>query len=226
MSLKRRLLTCSAGVALAAGFFTAVPLTATAATQACGENCISVFNRGLGTYERPNIVETILGGKAEVGTSVVLAPVGQNDPAQDTIPDLRMLDSFYGEGLISKKVYRRWRGFPAVQIQYAPLGVGTGMCVGLDSAPRQGQGLTLQPCGVSARTVWILDIKGVPQERFFAIINSATKKIRRPFAMDYAGPAPEGETPEPIRVRRLEFKGKDRLLPDRQVWGAAQGVLG
>jgi hypothetical protein len=78
----------------------------------------------------------------------------------------------------------------------------------------------------SARTVWILDPKGVREDRFFAIINSATKHVKRPYAMDYAGPAAEGETPEPIRVRRLQFKGKERLLVDRQVWGAAQGVIG
>ncbi len=227
MSLKRRLLACSAGAALAAGVVTAAAPTAGAATNACGANCISVFNRGLGTYEQPNIVETILGGKAEVGTPVILAPVAPGDPSQDTIPDLRNVKAYYDAGLISPEVYGRFGGqLPAVQIRYAPLGDRTnGMCVGLSSAPRQGQGLTLQPCDVSSRTVWILDTTGVPQAGFFAIINAATTNLSRPYAMDYAGPADAGETPEPIRVRHLKYTGKARLLGDRQVWGAIGGPL-
>ncbi len=227
MSLKSRLLMCSAGAALAAGVVTASPLSAGAATDACGTSCISVFNRGLGTHEQPNIVETILGGKAKAGTPVVLAPVAPGDPSQDTIPELRSVKAYYDAGLISPEVYNRWAGFPAVQIQYAPLGVKSGLCVGLDSAPRQGQGLTLQPCSVSSRTVWILDSTGAssPDGSFFSIINSSTTNISRPYAMDYAGPAPAGATPEPIRVRHLQFTGRDRLLSDRQVWSVVGGSL-
>ena len=184
-----------------------------------------MFNRGLGTYAQPNIVETILDGEAEVGQPVVLLPVNQGDPAQDTIPHLRRLSEYYDDGLVSARVNRRWGEFDATQIEFAPLGVPSGLCVGVASAPRQGQGLTLQPCGVSARTVWIIDPTGSPEAGFFAIVSSATRNLSRPYAMDYAGAVAAGEPPEPIRVRHLKFTGKNHLLSNRQLWGAIPGAI-
>jgi len=45
----------------------------------------------------------------------------------------------------------------AWELQYAPYGVDSGLCVGLASTAVSGEGVTLQPCGVSAKTVWITD---------------------------------------------------------------------
>ena len=51
---------------------------------------------------------------------------------------------------------------PAFEIEYAPNNVVSGLCMGVASIAVQGEGVTLQPCGVSARTVWIADISGSP----------------------------------------------------------------
>ena len=42
---------------------------------------------------------------------------------------------------------------------YAPFGVFSGLCSGVAATVFQGEGVTLQPCGVSGRTLWIVDSK-------------------------------------------------------------------
>src|SRR5437879_1074224 len=46
---------------------------------------------------------------------------------------------------------------PAFEVEYAPFGVNSGLCMGLATTALPGEGVTLQPCGVSSKTVWILD---------------------------------------------------------------------
>ena len=46
---------------------------------------------------------------------------------------------------------------PAFENEYAPFGVDSGLCMGVATTAVNGEGVTLQPCGVSANTVWILD---------------------------------------------------------------------
>ena len=45
----------------------------------------------------------------------------------------------------------------AWEIEYSPNGVDSGLCVGVARTAFQNEGVTLQPCGISGRTVWILD---------------------------------------------------------------------
>ena len=52
------------------------------------------------------------------------------------------------------------RSYPdlyAYEIQYAPFGVDSGLCVGVGSTAVAGTKVALEPCGVSSKTVWITD---------------------------------------------------------------------
>jgi hypothetical protein len=62
MSIKRKVLAVAAMLTMAGGVSTVGTLSASAATPACGQSCISVFSRALGTYAQPNFVEAVLGG--------------------------------------------------------------------------------------------------------------------------------------------------------------------
>ena len=48
---------------------------------------------------------------------------------------------------------------PAFEIEYTPYGVDSGLCVGVATTAFQDEGVTLQPCGVSSKTVWIVDAR-------------------------------------------------------------------
>jgi len=131
--------------------------------------------------------------------------------------------------MVSAKVNRHYGNLRAVQIEYAPLGVASGLCVGLATTAFQNQGLTLQPCSVPATTVWIIDTVHSPAtaaDGYFPLINGSTRNFSRPFVMDYPRNAHPTDEPTPqIRVRHLKLLGNEHTVPDRQLWGTHFGVL-
>jgi hypothetical protein len=61
-SIKRKVLAVAATLTIVAGVITVGAPSASAATPACGDRCISLFSRELGTYAQPNVVEAVLDG--------------------------------------------------------------------------------------------------------------------------------------------------------------------
>ena len=226
MSIKRSVVAVAATV-FAAGVIMLATLSAGAATPECVENCISIFSRVLGSYANPNVVETVLDGVAEVGQPVIQAPASGSDSSQDFLPDVRTVSDFYEAGLVSAEVNDHYGTETAAQIRYAPFGdTSNGLCVGLATTAFQGQGLTLQPCSVSARTVWIVDTPMGAPEFYVTIVNGSTTDFSRPFAMTYPqDQLATDQRTQQILVRRLQFLGKDKVVPDRQLWGLHFGPL-
>jgi len=128
--------------------------------------------------------------------------------------------------MVSAEVNSHYGSLPAVQQEYAPLGVPSGLCVGLARVAYQNEGLTLQPCSVPAMTVWILIPALSHAPGFFPIINGSTTEFSRPFAMDLRRDeiASDHQTLQ-IHVRRLQFLTDEKTLPDKQLWGAHFGEL-
>jgi hypothetical protein len=195
---------------------------ATAATSQCGMKCSSIYNKGLGL---PGPVEDILNGVAAVGQPVILKPNSSSDPSEDEISHVGTVSSDYAAGMISADAYSHFAGSAkAVQIEYAPGGVVTGLCVGLDSLPHENQGLTLQPCSTPYVTVWILDFGHSPVPGYFAIINSATTDFSHPFAMSLNSDETSSDQHLlQILVRRLQWGNGDKTLPDDQLWNIKFG---
>ena len=77
---------------------------------------------------------------------------------------------------------------PAFETEYAPYGVDSGLCVGVASTAVQNEGVSLQPCGVSARTVWILDLNDSPStfnHDYIPLINGSDTNFSHPFVLTY-----------------------------------------
>jgi hypothetical protein len=107
--------------------------------------------------------------------------------------------------------------------------MASGLCVGLATTAFQNEGLTLQPCSVPAKTVWIIDTVDSPTtgaDGYFPLVNGSTRDFSRPFGMDYPRHAYPTDEPTPhIHVRRSRSLCKERTVPDRQLWGTRFGVL-
>jgi hypothetical protein len=195
---------------------------ADAATPACGTSCVSVFSKELGSS---GPVEDILGGVATVGQPVILAAASGSASSEDTLAHTGLVSGFFAAGMVSADANSHYGGLPAAQIEYAPDGVGTGLCVGLASTPRENEGLTLQPCTVPGVTVWIIDPLVAPTgSGYFAIINAATTDFDHPFAMSL-NPDEVASHHQllQILVRRLQFLAGDPTVPDSQLWGVLPG---
>ncbi len=214
-----------------AGAASAVTPSADAATAECGPGCISVFSSALGTHADVNYVEAVLdGGAARPGQPVGLAPVSGTDPAEDFRPGRATgggtVSDFYADGMVSAEANSHYGHLHAVQQEYAPFGVGTGLCVGV-ARVAQGEDLTLQPCDVPGTTVWIVYPTAGTPPGYFAIVNAATTDFCRPFAMHL--PREEVARGEPelqMQLRRLQYRTDGESLPARQVWGAVFGPQG
>jgi hypothetical protein len=224
LSIKRKWLMAAATLTILGG----MNAPANAATPECGSLCGSVFSHELGSYTQPGPVEAVLGGVARVGQPVILKPASSSDPSQDIIPRGQSVSAFYAAGQVSAEVNRHYGSLTGVQQEYAPYGKGTRLCVGLAKVAYQNEGLTLQPCDVSARTVWIIDTPDSPATAplYFPIVNASTRNFKRPFAMDLRrDEIVNARKTLQIHVRRLKFLTDDKTLPDSQLWGFIQGVL-
>ena len=225
MFITRKLWALVATLALC-GAVAAAVLSVTAATAAssqCGTLCVSIYNKGLGL---PGPVEDILDGVAAVGQPVILKQDSNSDPSEDTMAHTGLVSSFYAAGMVSSDANSHFGGFPAAQIEYAPNGVATGLCVGLASLPHENEGLTLEPCSTPGVTVWILDFGVSPVNGYFAIINAATTDFDHPFAMSLnPDELSSDQQLLQILVRRLQFRANDNTVPDSQLWGLKRGAF-
>ena len=228
MFAKRHVLLLGAALPVALAAITVGTLAASAATPACGSRCIEVFSRELGTSARPNFVEDILGGVAQAGEPVGMKQYSNSDTSEDIIP-LGLgstVADFYAAGMVSADVYAHFADVSALQQEYAPAGVPSGLCVALASVAYETEGLTLQPCSVPGTTVWIADRNLAPTTPgYFPIINGSTTDFSHPFAMELPTNEVASDQPLQMQVRRLQFLTDQKALPDRELWGARFGVL-
>jgi hypothetical protein len=218
-----------AAALIAGGLSAAAPLPASAATPACGQYCIGVFSSELGTYAQPNFVEHVFGGTARIGTETGLNRASSTDSSEDFMnPHQGDVSDYYAMGLVSAEVNRHYGTLKASQLEYAPLGMPTGLCVGVATDPFQGEALSLQSCSVPGRTVWIIPTALSPTTAaagLFPIVSGATSDFSHPFAMSYPRHVNTSTMLPPIRLRHLEFRSAGRNVPDTQLWGVELGVL-
>ncbi|MGY1694653.1 MULTISPECIES: hypothetical protein [unclassified Geodermatophilus] len=232
LSARRTALTAAATFTLVGGLSTVATAPAQAATPECGAGCISVFSSELGTFADPNFVEAVLdGGAARVGQPVGLKPATGTDPSEDFKPGRATgggtVSDFFADGMVSAEANSHYGHLNAVQQEYAPYGIETGLCVGV-ARVAQGEDLTLQPCDVPGTTVWIVyPAAGGPTSDYFAIVNAGTTDFDRPFAMHLPRNEVRSGDPElQMELRHLQYRTGEDTLPARQLWGAVFGPQG
>ena len=221
MSITSKVLAAAATLTVAGGLSTVGTLPAAAATPQCGPHCIQIFNAKFGTNANPGFVETVFQGVATAGQPTIVAPPSSSDPAGDliaTAPGAGLVSDFFAAGLVSAAVNQQYGTERAVQIEFAPLGVPTGLCAALAVTAYQNEGLTLQPCSTPGTTVWIIDTadsRATAPARF-PLVNGSTTDFTHPFAMIIHGNPAHERFPQ-IKVQRLRNPGHVRVS---QLWGA------
>ena len=242
MSFKSKMLAGAATLALIGGVGTAGALSASAATPSCGRNCIDIFSRAFGTHRTPGYVMDVLRQGAKVGQPIILFRTSNTDPAEDFVPSIQGTTSdFFAAGLVSAAVNLHYGGGaagfpddPAIELEYAPFGVDSGLCTGVAATATAKEGVTLQPCGVSAKTVWIIDTNDSPvtlRGGYVPLINGSDTNFSHPFVLTYPGNGFPTDKPRPqLFVTNLTGFSHGIGTPigsvnDTQLWGADFGVL-
>jgi hypothetical protein len=246
MSIKSKVFAAATTLALVGGVGTAGVLTAgtaSAATPSCGPDCINLFSAQFGTHHSPNFVVDVLRQGERVGQPIILFRSANFDPAEDwSVAFQGKTSDFFAAGLVSAAVNLHYGGGavgsqddPAFELEYSPFGVGSGLCVGTATTAIQGEGVTLQPCGVTSKTVWILDTFDQPFTFFFhgyaPAINGSDTNFSHPFVLTY----PRNGYPTDIPRLQLQVTNLTGFsngfgpiigtVIDTQLWGAVFGIL-
>ncbi|MFZ0975838.1 MAG: hypothetical protein WAN22_26680 [Solirubrobacteraceae bacterium] len=90
--------------------------------------CIRVFSSELGTYARPSFVESVFGGTGRIGTETGLNLASSADSSEDFINPDDDVSDYYDMGLVSAAVNRHYGTLRASQLDYALLGIASGLC--------------------------------------------------------------------------------------------------
>ena len=253
MSIKSKVFAATATLALISGGAAMGATSASAATPSCGGSCINWFSRDFGTHHSPNFVLDVLRQGEKVGQPIILFRVSNSDPAEDfTISQQGTVADFNAAGLVGNAVALRYGGlgcavwnsttqtcttkypnFDAYEIQYSPFGVDSGLCVGVGSTAVAGTKVALEPCGVTAKTVWIQDWSNAAgaRDNYVPLINGSDTNFSQPFVLTY--PANSYPTDKPraqlYTTNLTGFSNGTFTNPtgvdSNQLWGYTTGVL-
>ena len=216
LSIKSKVVAAAAALTLASGLGVAATWTASAATPSCGFTCVNVFSRDFGTHKTPGFVLDVFQQSRKVGQPVILFRTSNSDPAQDFTASYQgLVSDFYQAGLVSSAVDLHYGcgwsiaeakcstalnpvthlPFPddwAFEIQYDPFGVDSGLCVGTGTTATAGTKVSLQPCGASAKTVWVIDQADsstgqltVLLNEYVPLINAGENNFSHPYVLTY-----------------------------------------
>ena len=210
MSIKSKVLATAATLALVGGVGTAGVLgtaaTATAATPSCGATCVDIFSQEFGHHSHPNFILDVFQQKIRIGQPIILFRASNADKAEDFRLEFQgTVAQFFEAGMVSSALALHYGcvigdfsscfgleedfNDPAFEIEYTPNGVDSGLCVGVASTAVQEEGVTLQECGASSKTVWAVDVFDQPIEsfffHFFPLINGSDTNFSHPFVLTY-----------------------------------------
>jgi hypothetical protein len=215
MSFKSKVLAAAATLTLVGGASAAGTLSASAATPSCGfglaEHCINIFNKQFG---RDFLLDVFRQG-SKVGQPIILFRASNTDPAEDftasglldstgqpmTVADLQAIDPIFSPATLV-----HYADNPVWEFQYAPNGVDSGLCVGVRSTAYQSEPVSLQPCGFTAKTVWIQDFNNVdPFSGSTPLINGSNINFSHPYVLNYPRNGYPTDIPRPqLTVRQLQ----------------------
>jgi len=248
MTIKSKVFAAAAALTLVGGVGAMAALSAGAATPSCGPNCIDIFSREFGTHHHPNFVVDTLRQGAQLGQPIILFRTSNTDPAEDfSLSFQGSTSDFFAAGLVSPAVALHYgctvgpfitcaNGVddPAFESEYAPFGVDSGLCVGVARTAFQNERVTLQPCGVTSRTVWIVDANDSPatlNAGYVPLINGSDTNFSHPFVLTYPKNGFPTDRPRPqLMVQNLTgfatgIGNPIGSVQDNQLWGADFGEL-
>jgi hypothetical protein len=252
MSVKAKVLAAAATLSLVGGAGVAAAATAgaaNAATPSCGKTCIDIFSHQFGTFADPQFVMDSYKQGDVTGTPVILFRTSNADPAEDFTTDNEGLTSeFYAANLVSAGVALQYGCTTAVfgvcdgqgqgdywayEFMYSPYGVQTGLCVGVAATAVAGEKVTLQPCGVSGKTVWIADTWGNPgglisyplYKYAEPLINGSDTNFSAPYALTYPASSYPTDQPRPQLYTTNLLGFSTHQLNSNQLWSNDEGVL-
>jgi len=237
---------------------------ANAATPSCGNACVNIFNEQFPvSVNHPSFVIDVFKQGQNIGQPIILFRASNSDPAEDfTFGEQGTVADFFAAGLVSSAVALHYgciaggnfpdcggistvvvngktvpytQNFNAFELEYAPFGADTGLCMGVGATAASGTKVALEPCGVSSKTVWIEDwIDGMtPDGAAIPLINGSDTNFSHPFVLTYPASAYPTDKPR-AQLFTANLTGFSQgnnggpilsTVTDNQLWTATIGTL-
>jgi len=220
--LRNKIFAAASVLTLAGGLAAAGAATSNAATPSCGTRCLNIYNKQFGKQ----FISDVFRQGSKVGQPIILFTRSNSDPAEDfTVSVQGTVSDFYAAGLVSPAVELHYGGAKymnittntqvgqdevAGEIEYAPYGRDSGLCIGVPVKSLAAVGsasVSLQPCGVDGRTVWILDGVDICNQFNFGqapLINGADTNFSHPSVLTYPSAGYPTDKPRPqLKVTNL-----------------------
>ena len=180
----------------------------------------------------------------KVGQPIILFRTANYDPALDwTVAFQGTVADFHAAGLVSAALSLHYGNWLHVRSRLTTRRsrsstrrtAWTPVCAWAWPPPRfSGEGVTLQPCGVSANTVWIVDTYDswslFTNGGYIPLINGSDTNFSQPFVLTYPNSGFPTDKPRPqLTVTNLTGFSNGHGGPElgtvesNQLWGAASG---
>jgi len=168
-----------------------------------------------------SFVLDVLNQGQNVGQPIILAPASNSNSGEDFIPSVQgTVADFVAAGLMSFPPSSPYFNDEVFEIEYAPSGADTGLCMGVGTTPTNNTPVSLQPCGVSAKTTWIVDQTSTSGAAH--LINGGTDtSFSNPYSLTDLKPGGDRQ----LFTWPLQGGGILHNKFANQVWEALQGVL-
>ena len=203
----------TAAAVVCGGMWLTVPAASAGSTK-CGTACLNLFNQKFGTAD----VAAVSGGAATAGHRVILSAT-EDTTAEDWAESVQgKVSDLAAAGLINATLAVLYANDPVVEITYAPGGVYSGLCLAVASGPSQNKPVTLQPCGVSADSLWI-DDAAAASGGYVPYISGSDTKYPAPYVL--TAPRAGGD----FTTQALSVNTNGTVASD-QMWQLISGVLG
>ena len=257
MSIKSKLLVAATTLSLLGGVGVAGALTAgsaSAATPSCGPTCINLYNQQFGKA----FYQDVFRQSIKLNQPVILFRSSDSDPALDftsnLLADVSTPSCLFGTtstgacvggitlpftpltvaqlcklgGGLGAGTCARYASDWVWETQYSPYGVNSGLCVGVATAV-SGAPVSLQPCGVSAKTWWISD----NAHRYFhkghfytPWVNAASTNFTQPLVLTYPTNGYPTDKPRPQLTATTQTTFSSGAPAQNQMWGVCVGEVG
>jgi hypothetical protein len=216
MSIKTKLVTAAATLTLIAGVSAAATQTANAATPKCGATCSDFYSHALGTAFVLDVADQV----GQAGQPATLARANRASNGEDfTVDALGTVHDFYRLGLLSGGLNAPYGGLFVYEIEYTPGASPSNLCLGTHGQPGAGTRATLEPCGRTAKTVWIFDRQKTSTGTYYVLISAATStNFNHPYALTTLAAG------HPLVTAPLAASTTSSAFA-HQLWSAEPGVL-
>jgi hypothetical protein len=226
MSFKRRIFAAAATITMVGAVGATGAMAAHAATPSAGPNAIDLYSRLFGTHAHPNFVFNVKGNAATSGAPIILWQASNSNQGEDfTISEQGTVNDFYLAGLVTASLNLHYHSLRAYEIQYSPYGNGTGLCIGVGSTAGDGTKVTLQSCGESSKTVWVVDSFSAIKGAYVPLINGSDTNFSNPYVLNYPDNGYPTDNPRPQLQTWTLQKFSSGTTVDQEMFSADFGVL-